>query len=155
MRHHGLFLIAAAATLLLGCDSKQAVTTAAASPAIAPSRTAAKRIHGEQDWNQRDVDQRSRRDTPKGCPRTLRRIDISHSAKRPEHDPIGLSPNLSASQGMSELMHQDDQEERNIFEDIPGDGRVASGAALNLVNRNQEPPPMQKHVDPEESKQVD
>jgi hypothetical protein len=55
---------------------------------------------------------------------------------------------------MSELMHQDDQEERNIFEDIPGDGRVASGAALNLVNRNQEPPPMQKYIDSEESKQV-
>ena len=119
-----------------------------------PSRGAGERIDCQQNWNQRHVHQRPSRDTPQCCSRTLRRIDISHAAERPEHDPVGLSSNLPASQGMSELMHEHDQEERKIFEDVPGDRRVASGAALNLVNRNQEPPPMQKYIDSEESKQV-
>jgi hypothetical protein len=53
---------------------------------------------------------------------------------------------------MSEFMHEDDEEERQVLHYVPCDGGVKSGAALNFINRNQEPPPMQKHIDSEESK---
>ena len=69
------------------------------------------------------------------------RVDIGHAAERPEHDPVRSSSNLAASQGVSELMHQNDQEQRQILQHVPGDGGIAALPALDFVDcdyRNQD-----------------
>ena len=44
-------------------------------------------------------------------------------------------------------MKHHNQEQGQIFEDIPGDGGIAARATLDFVSGDEEPGPMQKHID--------
>jgi hypothetical protein len=44
-------------------------------------------------------------------------------------------------------MHQHDQKQRQILQDVPGDGGVPALPALNFVCGHYEPGPMQEEID--------
>ncbi len=102
-----------------------------------------------------DVDQRSGRDAPEGGARALRSVDIGDTTKRPQHDLVGGSAHLPAGQRMAELVHQDDQEEREVFQHLPGWRRIRIAAHRYLIDRDEKPGPMQIHIDAFEAKNME
>ena len=50
------------------------------------------------------------------------------------HDTVGASAHLAARQCVAKLMQSHDQEQGEIFQDIPGYRRMATLAALDLID---------------------
>ena len=70
-------------------------------------------------------------------------IYVGHTAERPEHDAVGGSADLAAGQGVAELMQKHDEKEREVLKDVPKDRGVTALAALNLIDSDQEPGPVE------------
>ncbi len=83
-----------------------------------------------------------------------RRIHVGNASQRPQHDLIGGSPNLPAGQRVAELVKHHNQEEGQILQHIPSEGRVARVSAIDLKYRHHKPGPMQEHINSREAKQA-
>src|SRR5579871_5915869 len=92
-----------------------------------------------ENWSEGYVYERAGSDTPQGCSRARRRIDICHTTQRPQHDSVGLPTNLAACQGVTKFMQQHNQKEAQILDYIPGNGGIAASSALDFINGNQKP----------------
>jgi hypothetical protein len=55
---------------------------------------------------------------------------------------------------MAEFVNQDDEEQSQIFQDVPKYGRVAARPALDLVHRDEKPGPMQENINSSKTKQA-
>ena len=56
---------------------------------------------------------------------------------------------------MPELVHQHNQKQRQIFQDVPDDRSVPALPALYFVCCHDEPGPMQEEIDSGEAEQMD
>ncbi len=75
----------------------------------------------QKDGDQDDIHQGPCRDAPEDRPRPLGRLHIGDSSQGPQHDAVRLSPNLAAGQRMAKLVHEHQQEEGEILQDVPGE----------------------------------
>ena len=108
-----------------------------------------------QRRQQRHIHQRPGSNAPQRGPGTRRRIHIRHSAQRPQHDLVSASAHLPASQRVSILMQQHDQEQRQILQHVPGKRPILSRPALDLHHRHQKPRPVQEDIHSRKAKQTD
>ena len=93
-----------------------------------PARAVVEIQKREGHRHQRDIDERPGGDAPERGARSLRRGDIGDAAKRPEHNLVRAAADLTAGERVAELVHQDDQEQRQILQGAPH-GRVIEGDA--------------------------
>jgi len=56
---------------------------------------------------------------------------------------------------VTKLVHEDDEEKRQVLADIPKQRRIRLGTPVDLEHRHQEPGPVQKHVDRSKTKEAD
>jgi hypothetical protein len=56
---------------------------------------------------------------------------------------------------MSELMHQHNQEQRQILQNVPDDRGIPAFSALDLIGCHEKPGPVQKQINSGEAKQMD
>src|SRR6202035_708518 len=77
------------------------------------------------------------------------------AAERPQHDLVRPSANLTASEGVSELVNHHNQEQRQILQHVPGDRGVISFSSLDFICSDKKPRPMDKHVNSVEAEQAD
>ena len=107
----------------------------------------AQRIRGidkaDEDRRQGHVDQRARGNAPQRGAGALGRVNIGHAAEGPQQDVVRGAAHLAAGHGMAKLMREHDGEERQVFQDIPEDGAVSAARALDFVDSDKKPGPMQ------------
>ena len=90
-----------------------------------PSRLIAGDVKQPQNRSEHDIDEWTGGDTPKSGTGTRGRIHVGDTAERPEDNLVGLTTDLAASQCVAELVNADDQEKREIFEDVPEERRIS------------------------------
>ncbi len=101
----------------------------------------------DRDRRQNHVDERSGRNAPEQGSRSSGRLNVGNAAQRPKHDAIGLPADLSASQGMSELMQKHDAKQCQVLDDVPRHRMVLIDVVPDFEEGNQQPAPVQIHLD--------
>ena len=122
---------------------------------LSPAQGVAQPPEHAQNGRQRHIHQRPRRDAPQGCAGPRRRRHIRHAAERPEHDLVGLPAHLPASQRMAKLMQQHDHEQREVLQHRPDHRRILARAEVDAIHRDQEPGPVQIHIDARKAEQAE
>ena len=107
-----------------------------------PAERAFERNEHRQNRDQHNIDEWARGDAPKRRSGAWRRVDIGHSAKGPEHDPIRDPSNLAARERMTKLVKHHNDKQRQILEYIPGERRVRLRPIADFVHGDEKPRPM-------------
>lgn len=105
--------------------------------------------HGEEDH----IYQRPGRDGPGFRPWARRDFGKSDAAEGPEDDLARLAADLARGQRVAELVHEHDDEQRDVFSDVPGERRVGGAAQANEIPGGEKPRPMEVNVDASEAEE--
>lgn len=119
------------------------------------TRHTAEQNSAEQNRHEGNIDQRASGDAPQRGAGTWRRVHIGHSTERPENNLVGSAADLPARQGVTKFVKRDDHEQPKVFEHGVYDGRVASGPALDFIDGDQKPGPVEENVDSCKAEQAD
>jgi hypothetical protein len=104
--------------------------------------------------DERHIHQGAGGDAPKRGARAWRRVHIGHSAERPQHDLVRFSSNLPAGQRVAVLMKHHNEKQCQILQCVPGKRRIAFRPTADFKRRHQKPGPVQKQINPGETKQM-